>query len=146
METDLEKLKDILCYDSYNDDVEKEWYIDGINEINSKFNLDIPISKDSIELIAQTIYNTDNVELLEYFVLHSIFDWNDYECDNDFATADWVEDNEDKEWYDENYGEQGTDYFFLPTKNKILVLSQLRMMDLPYSVYEIIDKGTSPNI
>jgi hypothetical protein len=146
MEKELDKLYDIFYARNFDDnDVNARWFIEEIEEINEKFALNIPINVDSMKAICQEIYENDNVELVEHLILGSTcFDWDRYDAEYDFEPADWVEDNEDREYYDENYGEQGTDYYAIETKSKKVIFSHLRHFDLPYELHEIIDKTITP--
>ncbi len=142
MEKELNKLYDIFYARNFDDnDIKARWFIEEIEEINEKFALNIPVNVDSMKAVCQEIYENDNVKLVEHLILGSTcFDWDRYDAEYDFEPADWVEDNEDREYYDENYGEQGTDYYAIETKSKKVIFSHLRNFDLPYELYEIIDK------
>lgn len=141
MDDGLKKINRIFYSDSYQSSVNDEWYVEAIQEINTKFLLEIPINCDSVKRLVEEVFNNDNVELLELLICGSLgFGWDEGICESDFESADWVEDNEDRQYYDENYGEQGTDYFSFRTKNKTVIFSHMRHFDLPHELYEVIDK------
>lgn len=143
MDKELQKLYDIFYAKNFDDnDIKSQWFIDEIEGINEKFGLNIPIDVDSIKAVCYEIYNNDNVDLAQHMILGSTgFDWDRYDAEYDFEPADWVEDNEDREYYDENYGEQGTDYYAIETKSKKVIFSHLRHFDLPYELDQIINKS-----
>jgi hypothetical protein len=141
MDEQLKKLHEILYSDNYESDIEDNWFIEEINNINNQFNLNFPISNDSVKLIVEEIYNNDNVDLLSYVILGKYgFDWDENACEYEFERGDWFDDNEEHEYYEEQYGEEGTDYYSMETKNKKVIYSKLRHFDLPYELCQVENK------
>lgn len=140
MEEQLKKLHEILYSDNYDTDFEDEWFIKKVNSINDQFKLNIPLSKDSMRLIVDEIYNNDNLELLKFMIIDpGGFDWDEYSCEHDFERGDWFDDNEEHEIYEEEYGEEGTDYYIIETKNKLVTLSKMSLSDSHYE-FDVKDK------
>ena len=144
MDEQLKQLHEILYSEDYDTDFEEEWFIEEINDINTQFKLNLPISKDSFRLIVEEIYNNNNVELLNYIIIDpGRFDWDTYISEYSFERGDWFDDNEEHEELEEQYGEEGTDYYSIETKNKQVIYSKLRHFDLPYELDQVKDKQSA---
>jgi len=57
-------------------------------------------------------------------------------CPTDFESADWTDDNEHRDIVEEEYGEEGYNLYFVKTKSRLFVFSQMRRGNGDYKLYD----------
>jgi hypothetical protein len=130
MEKEQLQLRKLFFADCYNqEEIADDGFIQTIELINQKFGLNICIDVTSVNQVVDHIYENDDLELLKFLLLEGwCFDsgFNFNECPTDFERGDWTEESEDSDDVHEEYGEEGYDYYFITTKNKIFVFWEMR--------------------
>jgi hypothetical protein len=130
MEKEQLQLRELFFADCYNqEEIADDGFIQTIELINQKFGLNICIDVTSVNQVVDHIYENDDLELLKFLLLEGWcfdFGFNFNECPTDFERGDWTEESEDSDDVHEEYGEEGYDYYFITTKNKIFVFWEMR--------------------
>jgi len=82
-----------------------------------------------MEWVAERTYETDNVGVLCLIFCDNLIDSDIDYFESDFEEGDWFEDNEEHEMMENEYGEEGTQYYLVYTKTQVHTFSE----DRPFS-------------
>jgi hypothetical protein len=128
MDKELQKLHLVFYTSDMNeDDAKEEYFKDGIAKLNQLLGTSIEPSKNALAEVIDKIFDSDNVEALELLLTGDLgFGYDLDYCDNYFEEGDWFDDDEEHEEMEEEYGEEGYQYYDIYTKSKIHVFSQSR--------------------
>lgn len=140
MNKDLDILHNVFLSDNLDEnDIKDDDFPDFVNEVNEKFNLSIPKDISGLKAIVEEIYHNDNGPLLISLIEEktpSPFGFDLDYCPTDFESADWTDDNEHRDIVEEEYGEEGYNLYFVKTKSRLFVFSQLRWGNGNYELYD----------
>ena len=140
MDKDLEILHNVFFSENIGEnDIKDDYYPDFINEINEKFNLSIPNNITGLKAIVEEIYHNDNGALLISLIEEktpSPFGFDLDYCPTDFESADWTDENEHRVIVEEEYSEEGYNLYFVKTKSRLFVFSQMRWGNGDYELYD----------
>lgn len=140
MNKDLEILHNVFFSENIvENDIKDDDFPDFVNEVNEKFNLSIPKDISGLKAIVEEIYHNDNGPLLISIIekkTPSPFGFDLDYCPADFESAYWTDDNEHRDIVEEEYGEEGYDLYFVKTKSKLFVFSQMRWGNGNYELYD----------
>ena len=140
MNKDLDILHNVFLSDNLDEnDIKDDDFPDFVNEVNVKFNLSIPKDITGLKAIVEEIYHNDNGALLISLIEEktpSPFGFALDYCPTDFESADWTDDNEHRDIVEEEYGEEGYNLYFVKTKSRLFVFSQMRWGNGDYELYD----------
>lgn len=140
MNKDLEILHNVFFSENIGEnDIKDVDFPDFVNEVNEKFNLSIPKDITGLKAIVEEIYHNDNGALLISLIEEktpSPFGFDLDYCPTDFESADWTDDNEHRDIVEEEYGEEGYNLYFVKTKSRLFVFSQMRWGNGDYELYD----------
>jgi hypothetical protein len=130
MENHLQKLKDAFHASSFDqNDLNNENYTRVFQELSSLIGEAIPEVLKPMEWVAERTYETDNVGVLCLIFCDNLIDSDIDYFESDFEEGDWFEDNEEHEMMENEYGEEGTQYYLVYTKTQVHTFSE----DRPFS-------------
>ena len=143
MDQNIQTLRNALLVDNYDaQDFRDSEFINVFNQLCSLFDEQYDTDQNPLEWLIGKIIEHDSVEALQLIFSENIGLQYDIEyLDNYFEEGDWSEDNEGHEMMEDEYGEEGTQYYSIYTKNQIHTFSE----DRPFSDGVDYVKSTSRN-
>jgi len=127
MENHLQKLKDAFHASSFDqNDLNNENYTLVFQELSSLIGEAIPEVLKPMEWVAERTYETDNVGVLCLIFCDNLIDSDLDYFESDFEEGDWFEENEEHEMMENEYGEEGIEYYFVYTKMKKHIFSEAK--------------------
>ena len=131
MDQNIQTLRNALLVDNYDaQDFQDIEFIENFNKLCSLFDDKYDADQNPLDWLIEKIIEHDSVEALILILSEDIGLQYDMEYfENDFEEGDWFEDNEDHEMMEDEYGEEGTQYYLVYTKTQVHTFSE----DRPFS-------------
>jgi hypothetical protein len=127
MEDHLQNLKNALfASSSKQEDLNDKCYADVYQQLCDFLGESLPDGVNPMEWVAERTYETDNVGVLCLIFCDNLIDSDLDYFESDFEEGDWFEENEEHEMMENEYGEEGIEYYFVYTKMKKHIFSEAK--------------------